>query len=90
MPSQSSEMLVTFFGNHDDVRFIGEESSSLAELKAAFSLLWTMRGIPQTRSRLIARNNFRFARHLGVKTMPILGLARRSLIRIADQHQIGS
>jgi neopullulanase len=46
-PSQSSEMLVTFFGNHDDVRFIGEESSSRAELEAAFSLLLTMRGIPQ-------------------------------------------
>ncbi len=41
------EMLVTFFGNHDGGRFVGEENSSLAKLKAAFSLLLTMRGIPQ-------------------------------------------
>jgi len=41
------EMLVTFFGNHDDGRFVGEEGSSHDKLKAAFSLLLTMRGIPQ-------------------------------------------
>ena len=41
------EMLVTFFGNHDDRRFMSEEGSSLSKLKAAFSLLLTMRGIPQ-------------------------------------------
>jgi glycosidase len=41
------ETLVTFIGNHDDKRFLGEKDSSLAKLKAAFSLLLTLRGIPQ-------------------------------------------
>ncbi|HEV3512150.1 MAG TPA: alpha-amylase family glycosyl hydrolase [Candidatus Sulfotelmatobacter sp.] len=41
------EMLVTFFGNHDHSRFISEKGSDSAKLKAAFSLLLTMRGIPQ-------------------------------------------
>jgi neopullulanase len=41
------EMLVTFIGNHDTSRFFGEEGSSIAKLKAAFSLLLTLRGIPQ-------------------------------------------
>jgi glycosidase len=41
------EMLVTFFGNHDHSRFISEKGSDAARLKAAFSLLLTMRGIPQ-------------------------------------------
>lgn len=41
------EMLVTFLGNHDDRRFVSEKGSSPAKLKAAFSLLLTMRGIPQ-------------------------------------------
>jgi neopullulanase len=41
------EMLVTFIGNHDDRRFLSEEGSSTAKLKAAFSLLLTLRGIPQ-------------------------------------------
>ena len=41
------EMLVTFFGNHDDKRFVSEETSNRDKLKAAFSLLLTMRGIPQ-------------------------------------------
>ena len=41
------EMLVTFIGNHDNRRFMGDEGSSPAKLKAAFSLLLTMRGIPQ-------------------------------------------
>ena len=41
------EMLVTFFGNHDHSRFISDKGSDAARLKAAFSLLLTMRGIPQ-------------------------------------------
>ena len=41
------ETLVTFFGNHDNKRFLNEPGSNVAELKAAFSLLLTMRGIPQ-------------------------------------------
>jgi neopullulanase len=41
------EMLVTFLGNHDDRRFVSEPGSDPAKLKAAFSLLLTMRGIPQ-------------------------------------------
>lgn len=41
------ETLVTFLGNHDDKRFVSEDGSSPAKLKAAFSLLLTLRGIPQ-------------------------------------------
>jgi glycosidase len=41
------ENLVTFLGNHDDKRFVSEDGSSPAKLKAAFSLLLTLRGIPQ-------------------------------------------
>ena len=41
------ETLVTFIGNHDDRRFLSEEGSDPAKLKAAFSLLLTLRGIPQ-------------------------------------------
>ena len=41
------EMLVTFIGNHDDRRFLSEEGSTPAKLKAALSLLLTLRGIPQ-------------------------------------------
>ncbi len=41
------EMLVTFIGNHDHRRFVSEEGSNPAKLKAAFSLLLTLRGIPQ-------------------------------------------
>jgi glycosidase len=41
------ETLVTFFGNHDNKRFMGEKGSDAAKLKAAFSLLLTLRGIPQ-------------------------------------------
>ena len=41
------EQLITFFGNHDHKRFISEEGSNPAKLKAAFSLLLTLRGIPQ-------------------------------------------
>jgi glycosidase len=41
------EMLVTFIGNHDQRRFLSEEGSSPAKLKAATALLLTLRGIPQ-------------------------------------------
>lgn len=41
------ETLVTFLGNHDERRFVSEKGSSAAKLKAAFSLLLTMRGTPQ-------------------------------------------
>jgi glycosidase len=41
------ETLVTFIGNHDDGRFVSEKGSSPAKLKAALSLLLTLRGIPQ-------------------------------------------
>jgi glycosidase len=41
------ELLVTFLGNHDTKRFLSEESGSREKLKAGFSLLLTMRGIPQ-------------------------------------------
>jgi len=41
------ETLVTFIGNHDQGRFLGEKDSNPAKLKAAFSLLLTLRGIPQ-------------------------------------------
>jgi glycosidase len=39
--------LVTFFGNHDVPRFAGEDGSSLADLRLAFGLTLTLRGIPQ-------------------------------------------
>jgi neopullulanase len=41
------ENLVTFIGNHDTDRFMGEAGASKQKLKLAFSLLLTMRGIPQ-------------------------------------------
>jgi len=41
------ETLVTFIGNHDDRRFVGEKGSNRAKLKAALALLLTLRGIPQ-------------------------------------------
>jgi glycosidase len=41
------ELLVTFIGNHDMPRFITQANGSTAKLKAAFSLLATLRGIPQ-------------------------------------------
>ncbi len=41
------ETLVTFIGNHDNRRFMGEVGANPAKLKAAFSLLMTLRGIPQ-------------------------------------------
>ncbi len=39
--------LVTFIGNHDTKRFLGEEGATTEKLKAAFGLLMTLRGIPQ-------------------------------------------
>ena len=41
------DTLVTFIGNHDHTRFASEKGSDPAKLKAAFSLLLTLRGIPQ-------------------------------------------
>lgn len=41
------ETLVTFLGNHDTPRFMGEPGASVAKLKLAFALLLTLRGIPQ-------------------------------------------
>lgn len=41
------ELLVTFIGNHDMPRFITEAGGSRNKLKLAFSLLATLRGIPQ-------------------------------------------
>jgi neopullulanase len=41
------ETLVTFIGNHDERRFLSEKGSDTAKLKAAMSLLLTLRGIPQ-------------------------------------------
>jgi glycosidase len=41
------DMLVTFLGNHDTVRFMGEKGATREKLKAAFALLLTMRGVPQ-------------------------------------------
>lgn len=41
------ERLVTFLGNHDTVRFMGEAGATREKLKAAFALLLTMRGTPQ-------------------------------------------
>jgi glycosidase len=41
------ERLVTFIGNHDNPRFMGEQGASAQKLKAAFSLLLTLRGLPQ-------------------------------------------
>ncbi|MGE5204051.1 MAG: alpha-amylase family glycosyl hydrolase [Chlamydiota bacterium] len=41
------EVLVPFIGNHDQKRFMGEAGASPQKLMAAFTLLLTMRGIPQ-------------------------------------------
>ncbi|HEY6251171.1 MAG TPA: alpha-amylase family glycosyl hydrolase, partial [Candidatus Angelobacter sp.] len=41
------EWLVTFLGNHDNPRFMGEPDATPEKLNLAFSLLLTMRGIPQ-------------------------------------------
>lgn len=42
-----AERLVTFFGNHDTVRFRSEPGASIAKLKLAFALLATLRGTPE-------------------------------------------
>ena len=42
-----AENLVTFFGNHDTKRFMGESGADTRKLKLAFSLLLTLRGIPE-------------------------------------------
>jgi glycosidase len=41
------ENLVTFFGNHDTDRFMGEAGATAQKLKLAFSVLLTLRGIPE-------------------------------------------
>ena len=41
------ELLVTFLGNHDMTRFLTDAGGSTAKLKLGFSLLATLRGIPQ-------------------------------------------
>lgn len=41
------ELLVTFIGNHDMKRFVTDAGGSAAKLKLGFSLLATLRGIPQ-------------------------------------------
>ena len=41
------ELLVTFIGNHDMKRFLTDADGSYEKLKLAFSLLATLRGIPQ-------------------------------------------
>jgi glycosidase len=41
------ELLVTFIGNHDKPRFLTDAEGSVEKLKLAFSLLATLRGIPQ-------------------------------------------
>jgi len=41
------ERLVPFLGNHDTTRFLGEPGATLSKLKLAFSVLLTMRGMPQ-------------------------------------------
>ncbi|MGH9509092.1 MAG: alpha-amylase family glycosyl hydrolase [Terriglobales bacterium] len=41
------ELLVTFLGNHDVLRFSSEPGSSPEKLRLAFSLLFTLRGVPQ-------------------------------------------
>jgi glycosidase len=44
------EVLVTFIGNHDMKRFVTDAGGSTAKLKLGFSLLLTLRGIPQVYS----------------------------------------
>jgi glycosidase len=41
------ENLVTFFGNHDTKRFMGEPGATTQKLELAFALLLTLRGIPE-------------------------------------------
>jgi glycosidase len=42
-----SERLVSFLGNHDVARFMNEPGATLARLNLAFTVLTTMRGMPQ-------------------------------------------
>ena len=39
--------LITFIGNHDNKRFMGEQGATVQRLNAAASLLITLRGIPE-------------------------------------------
>lgn len=41
------ERLIPFLGNHDTERFMGEAGATMAKLKLAFTVLLTMRGMPQ-------------------------------------------
>lgn len=41
------ERLVPFLGNHDVTRFMNEPNATLARLKLAFTVLTTMRGMPE-------------------------------------------
>jgi glycosidase len=41
------ERLVPFLGNHDTTRFMGQPGASIEQLKLAFAVLATMRGMPQ-------------------------------------------
>lgn len=41
------DRLVTFIGNHDTKRFLSEPGATPAELKMAFGLMATLRGMPQ-------------------------------------------
>jgi neopullulanase len=41
------ERLVPFLGNHDTERFMGESGATTAKFKLAFTVLLTMRGMPQ-------------------------------------------
>jgi glycosidase len=41
------ERLVTFLGNHDTARFMSQPGATVADLKLAFALLATLRGMPQ-------------------------------------------
>lgn len=41
------ERLVTFIGNHDTTRFMSQPGVTVADLKLAFALLATLRGMPQ-------------------------------------------
>jgi glycosidase len=41
------QQLVTFVGNHDKMRFMGEDNATVEKLNAATSLIMTLRGIPQ-------------------------------------------
>jgi len=42
-----AERLVTFFGNHDTKRFMGEQGATTEKLKLAFVMLVTLRGTPE-------------------------------------------